>query len=377
MTKKLLILFLSFSLTGQAMAQQKGSDRFMIRGVCWVAGDSIIDRNLNPLEENYVNWISQTPFGYQRGHDNPEVRFDGNSSHWGESDHGLIHTARLAHERGMQVILKPHIWLVRSEEKWRSDIRMNSPEEWDAWFTNYANFILHYARVAEEGNMEALCIGTELHLTAVLHPEKWIEIIKKVREVYSGKLTYAANFYKEFEEITFWNHLDAIGVQGYFPVSKNKNPTKEELCASWKPHKEKMQSMYERYGKPIIFTEAGYKNSDDAAIEPWVWPHRMEEKVVSEETQAVCLDAMFESLWQEDWFAGIFIWKWFHSSYKYTQEEYAEYRAERQRRRIEKGGSTPGPRITFSPQGMQGEKVMQKWYQRQVEEEKKAPRSDE
>ena len=349
----------------------------MIRGVCWVAGDSIIDRNLNPLEENFVNWISQTPFAYQRGHNNPEVRFDKNSSLWGESDEGLIHTARLAHARGMQVILKPHIWLVKANGKWRSDIEMHSPEDWDVWFAGYTDFILHYARVAEKGKMEALCIGTELHLTAVLQPEKWIEIIRKVREVYSGKLTYAANFYKEFEEITFWNHLDAIGVQGYFPLSKNKNPTKEELCASWEPHKQKMQKMYEKFGKPIIFTEAGYKNSDDAAIEPWVWPHRMEDRVPSEETQAVCLDAMFESLWQEDWFAGIFIWKWFHTSYKYTPEEYAVYLAERQRRRIERGRATPGPRITFSPQGMEGEKVMQKWYRKQVESETGVSRSDQ
>lgn len=371
MIRIILILIISFSSATYTLAQQNTTERFMIRGVCWVSGDSIVDRNLDPLENNYVNWISQTPFAYQRGHDNPEVRFDRNSSNWGESDQGLIHTSMLAHERGMQVILKPHIWLVRSDGKWRSDIKMNSPEEWDSWFSHYADFILHYAKVAEKGRMDALCIGTELHLTATLHPEKWIEIIKEIRKVYSGKLTYAANFYKEFEEISFWDHLDAIGVQGYFPLTKNENPTKEELCASWETHKVKMKRMYQQYGKPIIFTEAGYKNSADAAIEPWVWPRQMENKDVSEKTQAICLDAMFESLWQEEWFAGIFIWKWFHTSYKYSPEEFAEYQAERQRRRIESGRGTPGPRITFSPQGMQGEKVMQKWYRKQVEMEQR------
>ncbi len=350
------LTFLVQKVTGQS------SNPNIIRGVCWVAGDSIISRNLDPLVNNHVNWISQTPFGWQGEHNDPNLQYSGDG-HWGESDFGLIHSANLAHDRGIKVILKPHIWMHSSSGKWRSDIEMNSPEDWDTWFSNYTNFMMHYAKVAEKGKMEALCIGTELLIPTTQFPERWIELIQKIKTIYSGKLTYAANFYKEYEAITFWGELDAIGIQGYFPLAQEKNPTKEAICKAWEPHIANMERISLKYGKPIIFTEVGYKNSADAAIEPWVWPHRLEEGFVqSEETQAICLDAMFESLWNKSWFDGVFIWKWFHSSYKYSPEEYQLYRAERIKRAKARGRDMKAAQITFSPQDKKGEQVMREWF---------------
>ena len=41
-----------------------------------------------------------------------------------------------------------------------------------------------------------------------MHREKdWRRIIGEVRKVYDGKLTYSANWYREFEQITFWMSL--------------------------------------------------------------------------------------------------------------------------------------------------------------------------
>ena len=31
---------------------------------------------------------------------------------------------------------------------------------------------------------------------------------------------------------------------------------------------------------------------------------------MSQETQLNCYNAFFETFWQEDWFAGVYIWKW-------------------------------------------------------------------
>lgn len=335
----------------------------MVRGICWVAGDSIIDCNLDPLINNHVNWISQTPFGWQQHHDSPEVHFGPSQGSWGETDAGLIQTAAYAHDKGMQVIMKPHIWIMQGNGKWRSDIEMNSKKDWETWFNTYSDFIMHYAKVAEAGNMEALCIGTELLIPSTTHSERWLELIQKIRAIYSGKLTYAANFYKEYESITFWNELDAIGIQGYFPLVKNNHPTKEQLMNAWLPHITKMESVARKYGKPIIFTEIGYKNSADAAIEPWTWPRQMGDQInESEETQAICLDAMFECLWNKDWFHGVFIWKWFHTTYRHPPEDYASYQEERMQRRKARGRINTGSNVTFSPQGMMGEEVMRKWF---------------
>jgi len=356
----LIALSCLLHLFSYGQAEQKPN---MIKGVCWVSGDSITDHNMDHLVNNHVNWISQTPFGLMRGHDNPKIEFSSESYDWGESDLGLIHTSVLAHRKGIKVMLKPHIWIRAANGKWRSDIAMNSPLEWEAWFSSYADFMLHYARVAEDGQMDALCIGAELYLTTKLFPEKWIELIQEIRKVYKGKLTYAANFYKEYEEVTFWNHLDAIGIQGYFPLSKNQNPTKDELIQGWQVHIDNMKKVSEKYGKPIIFTEIGYRNSADAAIEPWLWPRQLGDSFQeSNETQAVCLDAMFESLWNESWFDGVYIWKWFRGSYEYSQEEFYQNIEERRNQSVESGRYDKA-RIGFSPQNKEGELVIRRWFE--------------
>ena len=44
------------------------------RGICWVGGRQIVTTDeLQKVADLGVNWISQTPFGWQRGHDNPEI----------------------------------------------------------------------------------------------------------------------------------------------------------------------------------------------------------------------------------------------------------------------------------------------------------------
>lgn len=336
-----------------------------IRGVCWVAGDSITNLNFEPLINNNVEWISQTPFGYMGEYNEPNIRFDGGNRrhHWGDSDYGLIYTAQMAKSCGIKTILKPHIWMNTRSGKWRSDIAMKSKKDWDLWFSNYEKMILHYAKVAEEGEMEAYCIGTELLQPSTKHPEKWRAMIRKIRKVYSGQLTYAANFYKEYDNIEFWDELDFIGVQAYFPLVSKDFPNKRELIKAWRKPMKKMAKLAKKFNKPIVFTEVGYKNTADAAIEPWVWPNNVDKDkvMISDEVQATCYEALFESLWKEDWFGGIYIWKWFHGGHRFTLDDYWAYREER-RKKYMGDDYTPGMSVRFSPQGKAAEQVMARWF---------------
>lgn len=314
------------------------------RGVSWVAGDSIIEEHVETLKEHHVNWIAQTPFGWQRHYSSPEVMLNrGNRVYWGERDKGLIQTTLLAKKHGIKTLLKPHIWLMdRTDGKWLGDINMDSEKQWQEWFTNYRTFILHYARLAEEHQMEALCIGTELHTPAVTHEKEWRDLIREIRQVYRGQLTYAANWYKEYEEIRFWDALDFIGIQAYFPLSKNEYPSLEELNKGWSRHMGQMEKVQRKFKKPIVFTEAGYKSTPDAAIEPWQWPDRQaREMAQSEETQANGYEALFQTFWPKPYFAGLFLWKWYP--------------------RIREGRRD---RYGFTPQHKAAEKVMARWYQR-------------
>jgi hypothetical protein len=157
------------------------------------------------------------------------------------------------------------------------------------------------------------CIGTELHETVVAQPEAWLRIIAAIRKVYRGKLTYAANWYREFEQIEFWDQLDYIGIQAYFPLTDQENPTLQELEQGWQPHVKSIGRIQQKYTKPVIFTEIGYRSMTNAAIEPWKWPQRRSDAAseLDLRTQATCYQALFQTFWDKPWFAGCYIWKWF------------------------------------------------------------------
>ena len=161
-----------FSATPESIAPQ--------RGVCWVAAtEPVTLSDFDPLLRNHVNWISQTPFGWHRKPDAPEITTSADSRWWGESDEGVVRTAKIARQAGIKTLLKPHVW----GRQWSGDISMDTEEKWALWFENYQRFILHYARLAEGAEIEAFCVGTELEGTTLSREREWRAIIDTVRQV--------------------------------------------------------------------------------------------------------------------------------------------------------------------------------------------------
>lgn len=324
------------------------------RGVSWVASRSVAEDDFIQLVDNNVSWIAQTPFGWQQNYDSPRFEFArGGRVRWGERDQGLETTTSLARKYGIKTLLKPHIWLRnRDGGKWRTDIEMGSDAEWRSWFESYRQFILHYARLAEKNDIEVLSVGTELHMTVKKRPDDWRRIIAEVRQVYNGKLTYSANWYQEFEDVRFWDELDFIGIQGYFPLTQQENPTVEELKRGWQTHITAIERIQRKYRKPVLFTEIGYKSTTDSAIKPWEWLRSTETPAeLGLQTQANCYEAFFQSLWHKEWFAGAYIWKWFPSSRMNSTS------GRRSRRGVDR----------FTPQNKPAEIVMAKWYGTAIE----------
>lgn len=316
------------------------------RGVSWVAGRTpVTEGDLRPLVDLHVSWIAQNPFGWQERHDSPRVVV-ATEGHvlWGESDAGLEATALLARRSGIKTLLKPHLWLTDNEDgEWLGSIAMKDEQDWQRWFADYRAFMLHYARLAERTGMEALCVGAELRGTVVRREADWRKLIAEVRSVYRGKLTYAANWYQEFEEVPFWDALDFIGIQAYFPLSEKNAPSLDELKAGWRPHLEAIERVQKRTGKPVLFTEIGYRSTPDAAIHPWEWPDRSPRPGNDDglALQASCYEAFFETLWRKEWFAGAYMWKWYPGG---------------------GGGRMRGSGGDFTPQGKPAETVLARWY---------------
>jgi len=328
------------------------------RGMSWTAGRQVVTQDdFASLVDTHVNWIVQTPFGWQNDYNTPQLRLVTEGVYWGETDEGLTVTTDIAHSLQIHTLLKPHIWLTNpSEGKWRTEIEMQSEQDWQQWFADYRTFILHYARFAQAHDIEALCIGTELQTTAVQREADWRSLIAEIRQVYQGQLTYAANWYEAFEAIPFWDALDFIGIQAYFPLAEMNSPTVETLNAGWQRHLASIEAVHQRYQKPVLFTELGYRSEENGAIAPWEWPAWGEElrptqlaTVAGLETQQNGYEAFFQSVWSKDWFAGVYFWKWFPT--------------------LQSGSPAVGR--GFTPQNKPAEQVLKTWYGQAASSESK------
>ncbi len=136
-----------------------------------------------------------------------------------------------ARERGLAVMMIPHIAYWGTKFLWRGEINFATPAEWDNFFNDYETWIVDMARIAQAHEVPLFCVGLEFTF-AEKFPERWLKIIAAVRAVYYGKLTYGGNW-NEFENVQFWDALDYIGVLAYFPLTKTPNPSQEELSAAW------------------------------------------------------------------------------------------------------------------------------------------------
>jgi hypothetical protein len=267
--------------------------------------------DLEQLKTNNFEWITLTPFINQGNYNKPSLRLISDDSY----DNILKHYKTIKEEcdkYGIKIMLKPHIWLQKRENgKWRSDIKMETEQDWNIWFESYNQTILKYAKLAEDLQIEQFCIGTELETTVYEKPDQWKALIKQVKATYKGKLTYAANWDNEYKEVPFWNELDYIGIQAYFPISAKDDPTLSELENYWRKHAGQIALVSSKFNKPILFTELGYKSIQGASKKPWEWNgmNSLYSKI-SKGEQLLCYQAFFNTIWKEPWFHGIHIWEW-------------------------------------------------------------------
>lgn len=200
---------------------------------------------------------------------------------------------------GMKTVLKPHVDVL--DGSWRGDISFSSESDWSAWFASYTNFIHNYAEFAELMGVDVLVIGTELKGTS--HRSEWASVIGDIRNVYSGQIVYAAN-HDEYKNIAWWNLVDFIGVNAYFPLTSSMNPSVSELEAAWAPHINEMRNFSLLHNKKIMITEVGYESLDGTNSSPNGAPS----SVRDEQEQADCYQAMFNCLLNQDFIAGIYPW---------------------------------------------------------------------
>jgi len=222
-----------------------------------------------------------------------------------------------AKELDMQVMLKPHLAYWGSNFSWRGDINFDSKKHWDDFFKDYQDWIVVQAKIAEKYKADIFCIGVE-YKHSLRFEKKWREIISAIRKVYSGKLTYGANW-DTYSKVGFWDALDYVGIQAYFPIADKKNPTKSELKNGWNTILNQLQNFSTEKNKKIIFTELGYNTSEFAGKEPW--SSHDSKSDAAKITQQRCLNIALEKTKSQPFIAGVFLWKWFPEIKKFWWHE--------------------------------------------------------
>jgi hypothetical protein len=286
-----------------------------------------------------VTHVTLVSFGWQRAADDPRVRVDTSDGWYSESHRGIRALARRADSLGMDVILKPHIWIGGYDEAQdRSEIGFGTEAAWDRWEASYRRFLMVYARLAAEVDADVLVLGTELSSVATTRAPFFRALADTVRTIYDGKLTYAANWHDEYRKIAFWDALDYVGVQAYFPISDSSNPSLDTLRAHWRRHRRALAQVHRRTDRPVLLTEIGYRSAQTAAQAPWRWPEREGDGVSPDSTlQAQCYRAFFSAMDRAPWFAGAIIWKWHPQTSRQRPTD-------------------------FTPQGKPAERVLYRWF---------------
>jgi hypothetical protein len=306
------------------------------RGISWWFEETRGDggaRSFRDLAALGVGWVSvHTWEPRQRALDAPG--FTPANERFGLRDlPGLVKTA---HAAGLRVLYKPHLEMggfeptpeemaifrgsdpaakrrlferVQKEgrvlEGRHNEIEMRTDADWKAWFRNYGEYIVAHAQQAQAAGVDLFCVGRELDRTVLRREADWRDLIRRVRGVYRGPLTYSANF-DTYRGIGFWDALDFIGVSAYFSLSDAPDPSPAELAAGWDRAFVPLGELSRRFDRPVLLTEVGYPAIAGAARAPWregpgpadVW------------LQARLYDAALTAASRRPWIVGAFPWLW-------------------------------------------------------------------
>ncbi|MEM7657894.1 MAG: hypothetical protein AAF399_17345 [Bacteroidota bacterium] len=295
-------------------------------------GSSYARQSLEKIASLSANSVAIIPYSGSRQLNRP-ASFGIWQRAGSENDAAVLSSMYDARSMGMSVLLKPQIYFGGS---WPGGLEMKNEADWQAFFGHYRRWIRHYALLAEIYEWDLFCVGVEFVKATTSHPEEWRKLIRDMRQIYQGPVTYAANWGEEIEALAFGDALDYIGVDCYYPLSSQTAPTKKQMGKQFASVKKKLASISQQFDRPILLTEVGFRSIEA----PWKQPHdEPHDAPFSEKDQAMCYEVILEGLAGEPWCEGLFWWKW---------PTYMEY--------------SPRQPRSFTPCGKAAEEVLRKAY---------------
>ena len=260
-----------------------------------------------------AEWISITPFGRLWSLSSTEILMDFEAP-YPDNREAVVRMIRQAKARGLRVLVIPHLWVETTG--WRGEVE---PSDWEAYQASYRDFVVAWARDAQRGGADAFSIGVECKSWSGRFGGYWTDLIAEVRAVFDGLLTYSANW-DEAEDVLFWDQLDLIGINAFYPLADHDDATDAEYAEGARRVVPQVRELAQVLQMPVLFVEIGYTTRADAAVQPWLWPDDMQDVVIDEREQARALDALIGAFVDEEWFAGFLVWRYYASLDDVSQE---------------------------------------------------------
>lgn len=280
-------------------------------------GSAACSKTLSEVRRMGGSWVSLTPFGrvWDLAPTGVSPTFE---APYADNREAVKRAVAQAHAEGLKVLLVPHLWVETGG--WRALIDPGDDAAWQRWAQSYRAFLLGWAELAREANVEMLSVGVELRswVTTTRAPS-FVEIVREVRRAYPGLLTYAANW-DDVESTVILGELDVIGINAFFPLTEKEGASVRELVQGGTQVAQRVGDLARSWHKPVLFTEFGYTTRPDPALKPWEWPDHMANVRVDQRAQAKAYFGLLAPLLNEPWFAGFFVWRLYADPNDMSQE---------------------------------------------------------
>jgi hypothetical protein len=242
-------------------------------------GSAAFQRTLDEAKRLGASWVSLTPFGRVLDLQPSGVSWTFEEK-YETNRKAVLRAIGQAHRKGLRVLLVPHLWV--ESGGWRGEIDPGDDAAWERWSASYAAFLRGWAEVAREGRVDMLAVGVELRSwVTTTHAPSFAALVREIRGVYPGPLTYAANW-DDAETTVVWGELDVIGVNAFFPLANEPGAGPEKLLEGGRDVAKRLGALSREWGKPVALTEFGYTTRPDPAVRPWEWPDKMTDVAVDE-----------------------------------------------------------------------------------------------
>ena len=162
----------------------------------------------------------------------------------------------------LRPVLNENALVARNPWAWRGSIE---PQNRAAWFRSYDKLLLPYAAAAQAGHAATFVLGTEL--ISLEGAPQWPGLVRSVRAVYSGQLTYDQN-HDEFASDTANPPVPSHNVDAYPQFSLPDSASVASLTSSWNSWLGDHPLSVRR---ELTLSEIGIDAVAGSYKEPWAW----------------------------------------------------------------------------------------------------------